>query len=360
MDNSRETIYFSNSIDDCYSPNHLGSKVNHQVQYDLSIIVPCYNNEKYISQCMNSILNQVTEYTYQVICVDDGSTDGTGQYLDMLRYEPRILVLHQNNMGHSGARNTALSYASGQYLMFVDSDDILLPNAVDTLLKVAKEGYDIVQGRYFNFTDNLELNKLVQKQRYSKLKIETVSSLASWPGYAWMKVFHKRLFTNIIFPVGLWFEDTIIVFLIYSQAEKSAQINQFVYGYRNNPNSITHTSSKHKKSIDTFLVTKMMLNMIDKHHISINNQLYNRFLDQIFVNSARLLRFPYLNQKKIFFQTLDCLSETFKKNSIELKPIGLKKKGLLFSMDHNIFFPIYVYIILTKIISRIKMILMNI
>lgn len=357
MDNFKQTICLSELRDDCYFLNHLGSKVNYQIQYDLSIIVPCYNSEKYISRCITSILEQVTNYSYEVICVDDGSTDRTGQYLDMLQNDSRVLVLHQENMGHSGARNTALSYASGQYLMFVDSDDVLLPNAIDSLVRVAKNGYDIVQGKYFDFSDDVEVNELIQKQRYSDLKIDTVSPVASWPGYAWMKVFHRRLFANIVFPLNLWFEDTIIVFLVYPQAKKCAQINQFVYGYRNNPTSITHVSSKYQKSMDTFLITKMMLNMINKYHICITNDLYNRFLDQVFINSARLWRFPYLAQKKVFFQTRDYLYNVFQRQSVKVKPTGLKKNFLSIVMRHNLFLPLYTYVMFEKVILKTKMIL---
>jgi len=144
---------------EAFSPHPKGSAIVHKVFgeaiYDLTVIVPAYNAEAWIEVCMDSILSQETSYTFQVIAVDDGSTDSTGAILDGYASDPRVLVIHQENQGHSGARNTALKRVQSRYVMFVDADDFLLPDAIDVLMKTARrDDADIVEGNGYRFDEN--------------------------------------------------------------------------------------------------------------------------------------------------------------------------------------------------------------
>ena len=117
----------------------------------LSIIIPVYNVEEYLDRCLGSILDQ--DFTsYEVILVDDGSTDSSSLICD--RYsstDPRFITLHQSNKGVSAARNAGKNMAQGEYLMFLDADDALLPYALDSLADSAT-GEDVVLGGYATFT----------------------------------------------------------------------------------------------------------------------------------------------------------------------------------------------------------------
>ncbi len=122
-------------------------------QYDLHIIVPCYNVARTIVRCVDSILSQKTGYTFFVSLVNDGSTDKTPELLERYRADPRVELLTQSNRGLSGARNRALEHIRGKYILFVDSDDTLRKGAVEALLSKAVEtNADIVQGGFVNIT----------------------------------------------------------------------------------------------------------------------------------------------------------------------------------------------------------------
>ncbi len=119
-------------------------------EYDLEIIIPAYNVEKFIQQCLDSVVSQKTDFSFHVTCVDDGSTDNTGALLD--KYSSGyVSIIHQSNRGISGARNAALRKTNGKYIMFVDSDDFLPQGTVQSMLNNAfNNDADIVWGGGMN------------------------------------------------------------------------------------------------------------------------------------------------------------------------------------------------------------------
>ena len=125
-------------------------------QFDLQIIVPAYNAEKYIAQCLESALHQDTKYSYLITVVNDGSTDRTPEIIESyhVKFPDRIEVINQENKGFSGARNVALRVLKGRYITFLDSDDVLGEGAVETLLDAANmTDADIVQGGWITNTE---------------------------------------------------------------------------------------------------------------------------------------------------------------------------------------------------------------
>ncbi len=116
----------------------------------ISVIVPVYNVKKYLSKCLDSILEQ-TFYDLEIICVDDGSTDGSGELLDeYAKKDSRIRVIHKENGGYGKAMNTGLDAAAGEYIGIVESDDAILPDFYETLYKAVKENdLDIVKSEFY-------------------------------------------------------------------------------------------------------------------------------------------------------------------------------------------------------------------
>ena len=259
------------------------NKIIDNTMYDLQIIVPAFNAEKFIIQCMDSILTQVTQYTFKIVLIDDGSTDSTGRIADEYAKTNcnKVKVIHQNNQGFSGARNTGLSTILGKYIMFVDSDDKLLPGAIENLMNVAiKNDADIVEGGFHYLIGKILLP-------CCKHKTNTCISKGLY-GYPWGKVYRNNLFMCIKFPESFWFEDTIMPFLVFPQAKKTYVINAVVYAYRKNNNAaISSTAPFNIKCIDTYWITELVLEERDYVSLPYDNECFSKLINQILLNYSR-------------------------------------------------------------------------
>lgn len=208
--------------------------------YDLHIIVPVYNTSAYLVECLDSIFNQRTKHTFFVSIVNDGSTDNSGEQINAYHsalkdtiYYKRSEVKHQANQGPSGARNNALNTIRGKYVMFVDSDDKLMPGAVESLMNAAlKANADIAEGN---------------------------CNIGHTHGFVWGKVYHSELFRNIHFPPGYLFEDTINIFFLYPISKRTIQVSGLHCYYRFNQNSIMNTFQGNARTIDSLWVSKRVL-----------------------------------------------------------------------------------------------------
>lgn len=274
-------------------------------EYDLQIIIPAYNVEKYVEECLNSILQQKTKYSYKVVVVNDGSIDKTKEILERFSNNSNVDIIHQANKGFSGARNRGLEIIRSRYIAFVDSDDKLAPNAIENLLNTAIScKADIVEGGFYRLDNKLYLG-------YKHKKFEKVNAVKELKGYPCGKVFKSELFKNIQFPEDFWFEDSIGAFLIYPQALNSYIIPEIVYIYRNNPKSISHTAPLKKKCIDTYWVTELLLKERQALNIVNSEIVFENFLKQVILNYKRTKKMPIEIQKSIFICTKDLLNKYF-------------------------------------------------
>lgn len=271
-------------------------------QYDLHIIVPVYNVEKYVDKCLMSILNQKTSYSYFVTVINDGSTDCTSELLSKYLNEKNMEVITQKNQGLSAARNTGLKLIKGRYVMFVDSDDYLQDNAVELLMNCAmKEHADIVQGGWFEFSqDKLLSTHVLPYKRETDIL----------PGFAWGKVFKAELFEHISFPIGYWFEDIVIFMIIYDIATNMWSIDSVIYGYRINQKGITSTAFGNIKSLDALYATKQM--MADRVSLGLDftNKTYEKFLNQVKYNFNKTLS---INSKDVWYSVFCETVEIYKR-----------------------------------------------
>lgn len=209
----------------------------------ISIIVPVYDVENYIRPCLNSIINQ-SYRNLEIILVDDGSTDGSGDICEEYsKSDPRIQVIHKENGGLSDARNKGMRYAAGEYIMFVDSDDVISEYLAEYLYQLITEtGADIgiCDPVHCGPNEKITFEKETKRQIFSAEKaICEMLYQKSFLVAAWGKIYRRRCLDEILFPVGMLFEDSAVMYRIFDKANKIAYGNARLYGYVHRENSIT-------------------------------------------------------------------------------------------------------------------------
>ena len=225
---------------------------------DLSIIIPVYNYADLIEANVESVLNQETTYRFELILVDDGSTDGAQDIVRRYENDPRVKVIFQKNQGIAGARNTGLNHAVGRYIMFVDCDDIVEKDIVQTLMSRAEQdGCDMVMCAH-------NLVKEREGEIYATIpNVYSDDNLADYYGNAgilnyaglpWAKVYKRELWDRVRYLPGYWYEDTIIHALIFTQCKKFAYVPKICYQYRWYEKNFSHVQGNiaNPKCIDRY------------------------------------------------------------------------------------------------------------
>lgn len=237
---------------------------------DLSIIVPVYNYAELIENNIKSILKQRTLYSYQLILVDDGSTDGARDILRRYIDYPNVKVIFQQNQGIAGARNTGLSYATGKYIMFIDCDDTVEDNLVETLMRRAyQDDCDIVMcahnlvkekdGKVYEVLPNIY-------PTYNLQGYADEAKILNYAGLPWCKVYKRKLWEQVHYLPGCWYEDTIIHCLIFTQCKKFAYEPDVCYQYRWYEKNFSHTQGKSEnpKCVDMYWIMKHILEQYEQ------------------------------------------------------------------------------------------------
>ena len=222
------------------------NQIEEYPEYDLQIIIPAYNVEKYIGDCLDSVFNQKTKYKYFVIVINDGSQDGTLSVINRYKNKDNLVIVNQANQGLSGARNAGLTLINAKYILFIDSDDTLLPNALEVLLETAiHNNVDIVAGGYQRIKNNQPSSNVILNNYLN-------ADYKQLPGFAWGKIYKSELFQNIHFPPNYLFEDTLMSLIIYPICKHIVTISDLIYGYRINQQGITLSNKSKPKNLDSF------------------------------------------------------------------------------------------------------------
>lgn len=257
-------------------------------KWNLQIIIPMYNAQKYVISCIDSIVNQKTKYAYKVIVIDDGSTDSATPMVRARFADYPVEVIRQANKGTAAARNLGLSKIEADYVMFVDADDMLAPGAIDLLLdKAYEEDLCIVEGSYEFMSNGFRRAVLHRNEKFT----EPCSNL--W-GFAWAKVIKAPLLSNICFPTGYWYEDTMISYVLYTKCQNAATIKNVVYKYRRNKKGLSHIRGNATKLLDSFWVLVKALEAQKAHKVSVSNVMYDYILGSMITCSRRLM---YMNDE---------------------------------------------------------------
>lgn len=243
----------------------------------ISVIVPVYNVEKYLSQCLDSIIHQ-TYKNLEIILVDDGSTDSSGLICDNYsQKDKRIKIIHKCQGGLSDARNAGLKIATGEYISFIDSDDFIDKNMYSILINnTQKYNSDIVWFNYYNYYSKkhfinssiIKNNDLYDLSSSDKIKFaKNLFYQYKMDAHVWAKLYKRSIFNNIKFPYGKLFEDIFVLLPILSNAKIISTIPDCLYFYRNRSESIVNQYFKQNiiKNID-FIKSRIILAINYKNH----------------------------------------------------------------------------------------------
>ena len=214
----------------------------------ISVIVPIYKTQKYLHKCVDSILAQ-THRNLEVILVDDGSPDSCGTICDTYaQTDPRVVVIHKKNGGLSAARNAGMAVAKGRFLMFVDSDDLLPPDSVQTLLDLAlSEDAELVIGAHDRFEETMPPPAKTSPSHQCLSSTEAMADMFRNGCSAWARLYRKEIHDGIPYPAGQINEDEAIMLQILERCDRIVQTEKIVYHYRCRPESITTAAFSPKK-----------------------------------------------------------------------------------------------------------------
>ena len=244
-----------------------------------SVIIPIYNTAVYLDDCLQSVVCQLPEQEVEIICINDGSTDDSVAVLQpyLARY-PNIRLINQPNAGLSAARNAGLQHANGDFVLFLDSDDMLLPNALKTLQQTIRlhPSADIVAfgsilwydtenkktpNAAFNHTEAIMYRSGMDYLAYF------VNTRGWGPSAACFYAYRRTLITQnkLLFPVGMLHEDELFVPQTLSLAGEVHTISESIYLYRMRKSSIVHTETE-KHSRDKLSIAHQLECFFQEHN----------------------------------------------------------------------------------------------
>ncbi|MBE6485720.1 MAG: glycosyltransferase family 2 protein [Methanosphaera stadtmanae] len=279
----------------------------------VSVVIPIYNVEAYLEDCLKSVLNQ-TLTDIEVICVNDGSTDKSLSILEKYAKEDkRMIVINQENAGHAVATNIGMTYATGEYLFLMDSDDIIEFNALELTYNKARENdVDFVIFKAINYNNAeekyYETKSYTMKEVYNQVhdnvfSYEEVKDLIFMMSVTpWSKLYNRRFISenNIIFPEGLIFDDNIFFWEVLFNAKRIVFLNEFLFIRRFYSTSSTNNGDL--RFLDSIKINKLIWDTFKKYDYFDyhKNHLYNNMVLSIY-NRYTKIKDEY---KNIFFQEM--------------------------------------------------------
>ena len=229
----------------------------------ISIIIPIYNVEKYVAECLNSVISQTYDHSkIECIIVNDCTPDKSMDIVNKIigKYSGEMTFIthrHKENKGLSSARNTGISIATGEYLYFLDSDDYIYPNSIELLMEGVEKykDIDIVVGNFFDERLNRPLMNIHNNEMLKSVDLLFFGKMENKS--ACNNLIKRNLFSlhNLRFPVGRYYEDIVLKYQLFSYVNKVYVVSQCTYFYRDNLNGIIRKQSIEKlsKSIDDYL-----------------------------------------------------------------------------------------------------------
>lgn len=252
----------------------------------ISVLVPVYNVEKYLRRCLDSILEQ-TYTDFEIVLVNDGSTDQSGALCDVYAAEHDcIRVIHQKNAGLAEVRNVSVAAARGEYIAFVDSDDVIEPTYLEVLLRdLQQTGADISICSWSELSDEGVRTELTWDHKEKGFQVWTtqqaVENLLYQNGIdnnTWGKLYTREVLKDIVFPTGKVYEDIATTYQMMLKAKRVCYRPEALYLYTSNTSGISQSA---------FTVRRMdLIDMAEKMYLDIEK----RFPEYRRAAQARLMR----------------------------------------------------------------------
>ena len=335
-----------NNINDLINTKANEEKIENNISPKVSIIVPIYNVEKYLRQCLDSIVNQTLK-DIEIILVNDGSTDSCPSICDeYASKDKRIIVIHKENKGLGAAYNTGLDIAKGEYIGFVESDDFIELNMYEELYERAvQSGVDICLGSFYIYHG--KTNSVVKTystpyfliQKDEIFSFDKHTELLTLHSSVWSKLYKRQSLGHLRFPVygkKSYYVDFCYIVAAYLNAKSISRIDSYIYNYRtDNTNSSSSNNKNDVELLDIIPAIKKAKEFARKYNAYdlIKEELYFSSI----LTSFRFFANIKIEYKKTFFEGmkefLQDLKEDskftykyFKKDSVIFRYIGDSKR----------------------------------
>lgn len=263
----------------------------------VTIVIPVYNLEQYISVCVDSVLQQ-TYRNIEILIVDDGSTDASPMICDeFAKKDSRVRVIHKKNEGLSVVRNIGAKEAKGKYIAHIDGDDILMPTYIEHLLSLLVEyNADISMCSFVPFMDGDEIPKGKVQNSRENIKImtkeqalETFLYQKYFTSSTWGKLFKKELLLRVEFVYGSMCEDMDSIYKLIHYSDKVVYSSKIQYFYRQRLGSIVHTCLL-KREKDCIEAADGMVKFIEGYYFNLRHAVYSKCFSS---NIQILLTIPF-------------------------------------------------------------------
>ena len=320
----------------------------------VSIIVPIYNVEKYLSRCLDSLLVQSYQ-NIEVLCINDGTEDHSQQIVDIyVKDHPHFFKSYiKENGGLSDARNYGLKKAKGDYVMFVDGDDYLKADAVRLMIdRIAETGADVVScGMEYVYDDGspstyLEENFEAASPKEKKKMIFINNSACN-------KIFKKSLFDDYSFPKGMWYEDLATIPTVLARADMIACVKEPLYKYYQRVNSISHKVNPDERVFDIYkAIAKITGEILSMEEYKDSKYVKRRLRELYIIHGAdlttlRIVQFFYQREEYLRrnIEYLDRYYADWYDDGM-VRKMGFKKRVLFFLLKHQ------QYALVEKLLTR--------
>ena len=285
--------------------------------FKVSIILPVYNVEKYLSACLDSLLAQTLE-EIEIVAVNDGSTDGSLQILQAYQSlnPEKLFIFSTENHGVSRARNYGFAHSHGEYVWFVDSDDFVEPDACRLLYeKATADGNDLVLFRYYNVDSETGVRKeyIASCHNQNFRVADKPYELPAISPYPWIKFIHRGLFNGLCFPEGIRFEDLPVAYLLAVKARSIGYVDQCFYNYRKNVGFLSRLtpSTLHIRNAIIFMKEEMeKLGLFEQYQTELDFIAVRHF----FYRFWKLLTNYETDQKELKLQLINELFDYMESN----------------------------------------------